>query len=133
MKIFSVLFWGITSLSIWRLFVLAKQPGWPALVPFWNVIVLARMVGVGSNEIFLFVGAGLLGSLKWAGKWTPAALSLGAISPVAGLVALYYGFHIMEKVSERYQRPKSFAWGLILLPVVFFPILAFTSTEPAEK
>lgn len=90
---------GILMLvSIWKVFVKAGKPGWASLIPLYNAYVL----------------------LKIAGK--PGWWLLLLLIPLVNLV---FGFLTMLAFSERFGKGVGYALGLIFLPFIFYPILAF--------
>jgi hypothetical protein len=84
--------------SVWKVFVKAGKPGWASLIPFYNAYVL----------------------LKMAGK--PGWWLLLLLIPLVNIV---FGFLTMLGLSERFGKGVGYALGLIFLPIVFYPILAF--------
>jgi hypothetical protein len=92
--------------STWIVFNKAGQPGWAAIVPFYNMWVLAEV----SNK------PGWLGLLS---------CFCGAIPFVGPIVQLVLWAVISVGVAKTFGRGVCFGIGLILLPFVFYPILAF--------
>lgn len=39
------LLWAYVIVAMWKVFAKANQPGWAAIVPFYNVYVLLKVVG----------------------------------------------------------------------------------------
>ena len=88
--------------GMWKVFTKAGEPGWAAIIPIYNFIVL----------------------LKVAGK--PAWWLLLMLIPVANFVVLI----IMDlAIAKNFGKGGGFAAGLILLPPIFFPILGFGSAK----
>jgi uncharacterized membrane protein YoaK (UPF0700 family) len=88
--------------GMWKVFTKAGEPGWAAIVPIYNFIVL----------------------LKIAGK--PAWWILLMLIPVVNFVVLI----IMDiAIARNFGKGGGFAAGLILLAPVFFPILGFGSAK----
>ncbi|HEY7659800.1 MAG TPA: DUF5684 domain-containing protein [Actinomycetota bacterium] len=84
--------------SIWVVYTKAGQPGWAAIVPFYNLWILVKVSGKEQWWFILF------------------------LIPIANIVAL---FVIDIAVSERFGKGAGFGVGLALLPIVFYPILAW--------
>jgi uncharacterized protein DUF5684 len=85
--------------SYWRIFTKAGQPGWAAIVPIYNWIVLLRVIKRPVWMIVLFlVSGGIIG-------------------------------HIIASIdlARAFGKSTGYAVGLILLPFVFYPMLAFGS------
>ena len=88
--------------SIWKVFAKAGEPGWAAIVPLYNTIVL----------------------LKIAGK--PIWWIVLLIIPVVNLISL---FIVAVSIAQRFGKGTGFGVGLALLPFVFYPMLAFGDTQ----
>ena len=84
--------------SMWKLFVKAGEPGWAALVPVYNLIVLLKITGK---------------PLWW--------LAMFCV-PFANFVVIVL---IMINLAKCFGKGNGFGVGLLFLSVVFFPILAF--------
>jgi len=89
-------------ISMWKIFVKAGQPGWAILIPFYNIFVM----------------------LKVAGKpgWWFLLLFLPIINIVISII-------ILIGISENFGKSGGFAVGLLFLPFIFYPILAFSDAE----
>ncbi|MBR6426801.1 MAG: zinc ribbon domain-containing protein [Clostridia bacterium] len=92
---------AIAVLSIviyWKMFKKAGQPGWIALIPFYNIWKMFELAtGHGAYMLLLFV-------------------------PIANFIVLIY-FYV--KLSVAYSQDEAFCIGLIFLPIIFLAILAF--------
>lgn len=84
--------------SMWTIFSKAGKPGWAAIVPIYNFIVLLEIVGK---------------------PWWWLLLML---IPIVNLVILIIVYH---KLSLSFGKGAGFTVGLILLGIIFLPILAF--------
>lgn len=77
-----------------------------AFIPFYNDWVLCELAtGDGINMIFLLI-------------------------PV---VCFFYRIYISVKLAQAFGKKVSFGAGLFLLPVIFYPILAFDNSKPIIK
>ncbi len=97
----------IQIVSMWIIFEKTGHPGWAAIVPFYNMWVLALVADqsgwVGLGACF-GGGVPVIGPIIQIGLWL--VLSLG--------------------VAKTFNRGVLFGIGLLILPFIFFPILAFT-------
>ena len=97
--------------SMWKVFTKAGKPGWAAIVPIYNVIVLVQ---VGQKP-----------------GWWAAILLLAGIIPIAGpLVALVFQILLGMAIAEKFG--KSQAFGIVALGLfgfVGYPILAFSDAK----
>ena len=92
--------------SVWKVFTKAGQPGWAAIIPIYNVIVLLKIIG------------------------KPWWWILGFLIPIVNFIVMILMAVSLAKV---FGKGTGFAIGLILLGVIFYPILAFgdaTYTAP---
>ncbi|MDQ3279750.1 MAG: DUF5684 domain-containing protein [Bacteroidota bacterium] len=97
-----LLFFGAISLlaviAQWRIFQKAGKPGWASLVPLYNMYVHLKVVGK-------------------PGWW----LLLLAVP----LVNIYIAIKSVHLLSKSFGKDVGFTLGLLFLPMLFFPILAF--------
>ena len=84
--------------SYWRLFTKAGKPGWAILVPIYNMIVMQQLSGK---------------PLWW--------LLLYFVPFVNIVIAIICTFAL----AENFGKGKGFGLGLLLLPWIFAPMLAF--------
>ena len=86
--------------AFWKVFSKAGEPGWAALVPFYNAIVWLKISGKPLWWLILL--------------FIPVANFIVAILASLGL-------------AERFGKSGGFGIGLAFLPFIFFPILGFGS------
>lgn len=89
---------AVVIIGMWKVFVKAGKPGWAAIVPIYNIIVLLEIVGK---------------PLWW--------ILLMFIPFVNFVIAII----LMLELAKSFGKSVGFAIGLLLLPVVFYPILGF--------
>ena len=97
MLFYAVLILG-TVIGMWAAFAKAGKPGWAAIVPIYNLIVLCELAG------------------------KPGWWALLCIIPCVNLVFL---FLIMMGVAKAFGRDIGTAIGLFLLGFIFWPMLGF--------
>lgn len=106
--VITLAFIALMIASMWKVYTKAGQPGWAAIIPIYNFIVLLKIVGK-----------------PW--WWV-----IGMLIPFVNFILLIVVSVLLAKV---FGKGIGFAIGLILLGFVFYPILAFgdaTYTAPAE-
>ena len=88
--------------AMWKVFTKAGKPGWAILIPFYNLYIL----------------------LKVAGKpgWWLILLFIPIVNIVISIIAAI-------GIANNFGKGVGFAIGLLLLPFIFYPILAFGSAE----
>lgn len=90
----------VMIIAMWKLFSKAGQPGWAAIIPIYNVYVLLKVAGKPGWWLVLF------------------------LIPVVSLVIAIITLH---GVSTSFGKGAGFTVGLVLLPFIFLPMLAFGS------
>jgi hypothetical protein len=83
---------------MWTIFSKAEKPGWAAIVPIYNLLVLLEIVG------------------------KPMWWFILMLIPIVNIVILIIVYH---NLSLSFGKNAGFTVGLILLGVIFLPILAF--------
>ena len=91
-----------TIAGMWKVFEKAGQPGWAALIPFYNAFVLTQ---VARKEILWFI------------------LTL---VPCINIVALIV---ICIDVAKNFGKDPIYGVGMAFLPFIFFPILGFSDAR----
>lgn len=104
--LYIALFLGMWALMWWRVFGKAGRPGWASIVPIYNQIVLLEICDK-------------------PGWW----IALCLIPCFGSFFAIFMHIVIGIEVAKKFGQGGGFAVGLILLPIVFFPILGFGSYE----
>jgi hypothetical protein len=101
-----MLFWlalmVIFIASAWKVFAKAGQPGWAAIIPIYNIIVLLQIVG------------------------RPLWWLLLMFIPLVNLVIAIL---IYIDLAKSFGQSTGFAIGLLLLAPIFWPILGFGSAR----
>ena len=86
--------------SVWKVFTKAGQPGWTAIIPIYNTFVMLRIIG------------------------KPWWWFIGLLIPLVNFVVAIL---ICVELAKVFGKGIGFAIGVILLPFIFFPMLAFGS------
>jgi len=100
--IFATLFAVLMIAAMWKVFTKAGKPGWAAIVPIYNIIVLLQIAGKPVWWIILF------------------------FIPIVSLIIAILTY---VALAERFGKGGGFAVGLVLLGPIFFPILGFGSAQ----
>ena len=86
----------------WRIFEKAGKPGWAAIIPIYNTIILLEIVGKPWWWLLLFLIPG---------------------------VNLIFAIWMTNLLSISFGKGVGFTIGLLLLSFIFYPILAFSNAE----
>jgi hypothetical protein len=84
--------------SIWKVFEKAGQPGWAALVPVYNIIIMLKITGKPSWWLALF------------------------FLPVANFVMMIL---IVVALAKSFGKSTGFGLGMLFFGFIFYPILDF--------
>lgn len=90
--------------GLWKIFSKAGKPGWAAIIPIYNLIVLFEITGKPIWWIVLFLIPGV-----------------NFIAPLILMILVYI------TLAERFGRGGGTVVGLVLLPFIFVPMLGFGS------
>lgn len=88
--------------AMWKVYAKAGEPGWAILVPIYNVYVMLKIAGKPGWWLLLF--------------FIP-------------LVNLVIGIMTLVALAANFGKGTGFAIGLLFLPFIFYPILAFSDSE----
>ncbi|WP_430814150.1 DUF5684 domain-containing protein [Carboxylicivirga sp. RSCT41] len=82
--------------SMWKIFEKAGKPGWAALIPIYNTIVMIEIVGKPVWWILLLIIPG---------------------------VNIVFGIWLLNLLAKSFGKDVGFTLGLIFLGLIFYPIL----------
>ncbi|MDP1808688.1 MAG: DUF5684 domain-containing protein [Actinomycetota bacterium] len=88
--------------SMWRVFEKAGRPGWAAIIPIYNTYIMLLVAGKPG--------------------WWLLLLLIPFVNIVIEIL-------VVVGVAQKFGKGGGFAVGLLFLPFIFFPILAFGSAE----
>lgn len=88
--------------TMWKIYTKASQPGWAAIVPIYNAVVLHQMVGKPVWWVLLY--------------FVP-------------LVNIVIAIIVTHALSTSFGKGTGFTVGLILLGFIFYPILAWGDAQ----
>lgn len=86
------------AVAMWKVYTKAGKPGWASLIPVYNTIVMLEMIGKPIWWIFL------------------------TFIPFVNIVV---AFIIAHEMTKAFGKGTGFTIGVIFLPFIFIPILAF--------
>ncbi|HBE84599.1 MAG TPA: signal peptidase I [Lachnoclostridium sp.] len=108
--------------SNWKIFSKAGKPGWASLIPFYNIYIMSD-IAFGNINYFIAV------LLAWVVSFLGGFLDICILSSLAGLASFVIYIIYCVKLSKAFGRSGGFAVGLVLMPLIFFPILGLGSAE----
>lgn len=95
--------------AMWKVFTKAGKPGWAAIIPIYNIIVLLEIVG------------------------RPAWWIILLLIPIVNIIIMIM---VLNDLSKSFGKGAGFTLGLIFLSIIFWCILAFGPAQylgPAAK
>jgi hypothetical protein len=92
----------ILIISMWKIFTKAGKPGWAAIVPIYNMIV---MLEIACKPIWWFI---LL------------------LIPLVNIIVIII---VLIELAKRFGKGVGFAIGMLILPFIFYPMLAFGDSK----
>ena len=87
---------------MWKIFTKAGKPGWASIIPIYNVFVMLDIAGKPAWWFLLF------------------------LIPFVNFIV---GILVIAGIATNFGKGGGFVVGMILLPIVFYPILAFGSAQ----
>jgi hypothetical protein len=149
--VFSAIYLLIIALmvvSIWKIYVKMGEPGWKSIIPFYSTWTLIDRLRKPQSWFWIlmlvcFIYMMLLVFLMVAVKMAEigsAEMDIFSILiylvPIlaCAVVMIVYEIKIYHALSKTFGQGAGFTVGMILLPVIFFPVLAFGdfSFKPEE-
>ncbi len=104
--IFTIALSVISIIAMWKIFTKAGKPGWAAIIPVYNMVVLFQIAGM--NPLLLLL----------------------ALIPFANFIILPILTILMNiKLAQKFGKSGGFAVGLIFLNFIFMLILAFGDAQ----
>ena len=92
--------------AMWKVFVKAGKPGWAALIPIYNIYIMCEIA-----------------EKEW---WYILLLCV----PILNIYAI---FVIYDGIAKKFGKTTGFTIGMMFLPYIFFPILAFGKNNNVES
>ena len=98
----SIIMTAILIVSMWKIYKKADENGWASIIPVYNILIFAKIT----------MGNPIMGLLLFL--------------PCIGII---FQFIMYAKLAKVFGKGKGFALGIIFLPFIFLPILAFGDAE----
>jgi len=120
----------------WRIYEKAGQQGWAAVVPIYSTLILMDIIHRPRSWAWIILGLGLLTSILNALQPSTQGqnhqdpnMIISVLQIVAGLTSLYFTVRTMRDLARAFGHGRGFTAGLIFLPFIFYPILAFGDSQ----
>lgn len=102
----------VSIIAMWKIFTKAGKPGWAAIIPVYNLVVLYQIVGM--NPLWLLVLVGMI---------------IPFVNFIAAIAFFVLTILVDIKLAKAFGKSGAFAVGLVFLPFIFQCILAFDKSE----
>ncbi len=106
LSIIEILCLALVFTGYWRIYEKAGKPGWAAVVPVYNVVVLLQIVEK---------------PLWWA------------VFFFIPLINIVFSLIVHVELAERFGKGPLFGLGMTFFPVIFVPILGFGEAQYTGK
>ena len=96
-------------IGMWKMFEKAGEPGWPAIIPFYNFYKLC--------------------GITMGNPWYWLRLFVICVPVVGWVAAIYFLWQICKATALAYGKPESWAFGYLFLSPVFYCITGFDNSD----
>lgn len=120
--------------SNWKIFVKAGEPGWKAIIPFYNAYTQYKF-SVGNGWMFLTMYVPYFFMMIFTNLMNSNTDSLvfPILVIIMGVITLVSFIWLNIKMCRCFGKGIGFAIGAIILPIIFYPILAFGSAQYSRE
>jgi hypothetical protein len=126
LPVFLLVYKVIVDISRGKLFEKANQPRWRSLIPGWNIYKTATLA---NKKIFFIISLALIVFLPFIAALTGVKF-LAYLSP---LLSVILHCVVMYSLGKVFGRSSLFALGLVICPLIFFPILALSGDSVYQQ
>lgn len=96
----------LTIIAMWRIFAKAGKPGWAAIIPIYNIVVMFQIVGLNPWLLLLYL--------------------IPFVNIVAGIIL---AIMLCIRLARAFGKSSGFAVGLIFLNTIFILILGLGDSK----
>ena len=107
-----------------KLYKKSGQAGWEAIIPFYSSWVECKFTGCHWIVFIAAIAGSALDFLN---------INVGKLDIIFNLLFVFSYVATTYNLSKKFNKDTGFFVGMLLLPVVFIPILAFSSKEKYDK
>lgn len=110
LSIVLLLFVILPTIGIWKIFKDANIPGWYSIIPLLSTLKLYDLVGV-----------------------SPLCIFLAFIPFIGQILILIVNIVVCHRLAQRYNKNIGYTLGLIFLPFIFYPLIAFKGINTQRR
>jgi hypothetical protein len=121
-------------ISGWKIFVKMGEPGWKCLVPYYNMWVLLDRLRKPAIWFWAYLALTVAYYVLYLHTMLPvirygaemyAQTGFHPGMTLCGILLLVYGILVSHAISKAFGHGAGFTVGLMVVPIVFIPMLAF--------
>ena len=122
--------WLLITVCRWIIFQKAGQAGWKSLIPIYDTFVTLRIIQRPQWWGYLVVGLSIMQIVLTATRDgnSDELSTVQLMSSITSLIAFLFTVRITHGLSSSFGRGVGFTLGLLFLPYIFYPMLAFGSS-----
>lgn len=113
----------ILIVANFSLYKKAGKEGWKCLIPYYNTWTECEFLGLNTNWVWILLGLSFVGGLL------DGILDTSIFSFVSYAANLYFSVLRSISMAQSFGKDTGFGIGILLLPVIFVPMLAFGKDE----
>lgn len=102
----------IMLITMWKINTKAGQPGWAIFIPIYSIYIQTKVLQRPNYWIWLYIG-GIITSIILIGY----------------IVIIVLAIMDTIRLAKVFGKGDGFMVGLLLLPIIFFPMLAFGDAQ----
>jgi len=128
--------WVVMVIVHWRIYEKAGQQGWTAVIPIYSTFILMDIIRRPRSWAWIILGLGVLNAILNAVQpgtqgqnQQDPNLIISGIQLIAGFTSLYFTLRTTRDLAKVFGNGRGFTAGLIFLPLIFYPILAFGDSQ----
>ena len=111
--------------SKWKILEKGNKPGWGSLIPFYNQYLLCEMTGVNPWWVLIYVGI-IVGGFAFSLIFIRVPYMSILFTLAIQVANIYYQILLNVSLAKSLKKEPEFAILLILVPIIGYPILAFS-------
>ncbi|MDE6403812.1 MAG: signal peptidase I [Muribaculaceae bacterium] len=101
-------------ITYWKVYQKANKPGWGCIIPIYNLILYLQIAKLSPWLVFVFAAS--------------------CIPHIGSYIVIAFQLYVTYCVGRAFNKSTGFIIGMMLLPFIFIPILAFgNSTYAADE
>ena len=126
----------ICVIALWKIFVKAGRPGWNAIIPIYSIYVFCDIAGkknLFAPYIIAYIASNVLSRISDSGTDAAFRSVTSAIAFMLAIASIVLWAMVCASLSRAFGKTGSFAFGLVVLPFIFYPILGFGTAQYIYK